>query len=103
MSRQDELMELVPEDSRELVKNVVDEIVFLEIRLTELKKMPFIQVHPNDPSVQRNTPASKMYKELLQQYINCVKVIEAVIYRDRRLEGEEAEESPLRTWFNAHK
>ena len=103
MSRQEELMALVPEDSNDLVKNVVDEIVFLEVKLTELKKMPFIQIHPTDPCVQRNTPASKMYKELLQQYVNCIKVVEAVIYRDKKLEGEEVEESPLRKWFNAHK
>lgn len=102
MSRRDELLALVPEDSKELVRDVVDEVVFLEERLTELKKLPFIQIHPTDPAVQRATPAAKQYKEFLQQYINCIKVIEAVIYRDKRLEGDEVEESPLRKWFNAN-
>lgn len=92
----------MPEDSKELVRDVVDEVVFLEERLTELKKLPFIQIHPTDPAVQRATPAAKQYKEFLQQYINCIKVIEAVIYRDKRLEGDEVEESPLRKWFNAN-
>ena len=95
-------MDLVPDDSKDLVKDVVDQIVFLEGKLEELKKLPFIEVHPKDNSKQRNTPASKMYKEFLQQYINCVKVIEGVIYRDKRLDGEEAEESPLRKWFKEH-
>lgn len=103
MSRRADIINLVPEDSRELVNEVVDEIVFLETKLAELKKLPFIQVHPSDSSVQRSTPAGKQYKEFLQQYINCIKVIEAVIYRDKRLEGEEAEVSPLREWFNVHK
>lgn len=103
MSRRDEIIALIPEESLQLLTDVVDEVVFLEDKLTELKKLPFIQVHPSDSSVQRNTPAGKQYKEFLQQYINCIKVIESVIYRDKRLEGEDTEESPLRSWFNAHK
>lgn len=102
MSRRDELINLIPDDSKELVNEVVDEIIFLEGKLTELKKLPFIEVHPQTPTLQRNTPASKMYKEFLQQYINCVKVIEGVIYRDKRLEGDEVEESPLRKWFKQY-
>lgn len=103
MTRRDELISIIPEDSLELVSSVIDDVVFLEGRLTELKKLPFIQVNPKNPMQQRSTPASKQYKEFLQQYINCIKVIEAVIYRDKRLEGDEAEESPLRKWFNEHK
>ena len=103
MTRTEELLALLPDDSKELVSDVVDEVVFLEERLSELKKLPFIQIHPTDSAVQRATPAAKQYKEFLQQYINCIKVIESVIYRDKRLEGDEAEESPLRSWFNANK
>lgn len=95
-------MALVPDDSKPMVREVVDEVVFLEERLTELKKLPFIQIHPNDPSVQRSTPASKQYKEFLQQYVNCIKMIEYVIYKDKRLEGDEVEDSPLRKWFKAN-
>lgn len=102
MTRLKELMELVPEESQELVKDVVSEIVFLEGKLEELKKLPFIEVNPKDSTKQRNTPASKMYKEFLQQYINCIKVIEGVIYKDKRLEGEDVEDSPLRKWFKEH-
>lgn len=102
MSRREELIALIPEDSVELVNDIIDQVVFLEDKLSELKKLPFIQVHPNDPNVQRNTPASKMYKEFLQQYINCIKVIESIIYRDKRLEGDEVEESPLRKWFKEY-
>ena len=105
MNRREELVKIIPEDSLELVNSVIDDVVFLEERLTELKKLPFIQVHPQDATKQRSTPAAKQYKEFLQQYINCIKVIEAVIYRDKRLEGNEVEESPLRKWFreNANK
>lgn len=102
MSRREELIALIPEDSVELVNDIIDQVIFLEDKMSELKKLPFIQVHPNDPNVQRNTPASKMYKEFLQQYINCIKVIESIIYRDKRLEGDEVEESPLRKWFKEY-
>ena len=100
MDRRSELINLIPEESKDLVTDIVDQIVFLELKLTELKKLPFIQVHPSDPSVQRSTPAAKQYKEFLQQYINCVKVLESIIYRDKKLEGTEEIESPLRKWFN---
>lgn len=99
MSRKDELIAIIPEDSLDLVGEMIDEVIFLEDKLEELKKLPFIQVNPKNPMQQRNTPASKMYKEFLQQYINCIKMIEYVIYKDKRLEGDEVEESPLRKWF----
>lgn len=99
MSRKDELLKYVGEDLNELVTNLIDEMLFLEAKLAELKQYPFLQVHPKDNAVQRATPAAKQYKEFLQQYNNCIKIIEAIIYRDKRLEGVEEEESPLRKWF----
>lgn len=99
MSRKDELATIIPEESLELVTSVIDDVVFLEERLTELKNLPFIEVNPKNPMKQRSTPASKLYKEFLQQYINCIKMLEYVIYKEKRLEGDEAEESPLRKWF----
>lgn len=102
MSRKEELLAIIPEDCKPMVREVLDEVVFLEARLVELKKLPFIQVNPKNPMQQRNTPAAKMYKEFLQQYINCIKMIEYVIYKDKRLEGVEVEDSPLRKWFKAN-
>lgn len=102
MERRDELVKIVPAESLELVRSVIDDIVFLEERLEELKRLPFIEVNSKNAMKQRATPAAKQYKEFLQQYINCVKMVEGVIYRDKRLEGDEVEESPLRKWFNEH-
>lgn len=99
MTRREELVKIIPEDSLELVSSVIDDVVFLEYQLEELKKLPFIQVNPKNTMQQRSTPAAKQYKEFLQQYINCIKMIEYVIYKDKRLEGDEVEESPLRKWF----
>ena len=102
MSRREEILKIIPEDAKELVASVVDDVIFLEERLTELKKLPFIDVNPKNTMKQRSTPAAKQYKEFLQQYINCIKMIEAIIYRDKRLEGDEVEDSPLRMWFKNH-
>lgn len=102
MKRKDELIKYVGEDLNDLVVDLVDEMVFLEIKLKELKELPFIRVNKNNPELQKATPASKLYKEYLQQYVNCVKVIEGIIYKDKRLDDTEVEESPLRKWFKDH-
>lgn len=102
MSRREELEAIIPDDSKGLVSNVIDDVIFLEQRLEELKKLPFINVNPKNPMQQKSTPAAKQYKEFLQQYINCIKMIEYVIYKDKRLDNEEVEDSPLRKWFKDH-
>lgn len=102
MSRRADLESLIGEDSLELVSDVLEEVLFLEGKLVELKRLPFIRVNPNNLEQQRATPAAKQYKEFLQQYINCIKLIESIIYREKRLEGEDVEESPLRKWFKDH-
>ena len=75
---------------------LVEEIVFLEEQLKELKKLPFISVNPKNPAQQKATPASKQYKELLQQYNNSLRLL-------LRLSGDigenAEEESPLRRWI----
>ena len=66
MSRREELVNIIPDDSLELVTDIIDQIIFLEDKLTELKELPFIEVNSKNPMKQRNTPAAKMYKEFLE-------------------------------------
>ena len=99
MTRRDALINIVPDESIDLVNSVIDDVALLAERLTELKGLPFIEVNTKNPMKQRSTPSSKLYKEFLQQYVNCIKMIEYVIYKDQRLEGDEVEESPLRKWL----
>lgn len=73
---------------------LIDHIVFLEIQLSELKQLPFIEVNPKNPMQQRPTPAAKQYKELLQQYNNCIKIL---LSAANKTEGEET--SPLREYL----
>lgn len=95
MSRKDELLKIIDNDTT--LVPLVDEILFLENKLTELKKLPFIKIHPTDSTKQKPTPAAKQYKELLQQYTNCIKVLSRTSGTD-----DKDEESPLRKWVKKH-
>ena len=77
------------------LKPLIDEMLYLENKLEEVKKLPFIKVHPNDPTKQKATPAAKQYKELLQQYTNIIRLLQRSTG-----ENDENEQSPLRKWFN---
>ena len=95
MTRKEELLETVHGNA--LLIPLVNDMVYLEEQLEYLQTLPKIRIHPADPSKQKATPAAKLYKELLQQYTNIVKVM-------LRATGSEdiEEESPLRKWMNEH-
>ena len=92
MDRKQELLEIIDNDP--VLSQLVDEIIFLEKQLIELKKLPFIKVNPKNPAQQKSTPAQKQYKELLQQYTNVIKTVARISGTD-----ENDEESPLRMWM----
>lgn len=81
----------------EKAAELVEDIAFLELRLQELRKLPFLRIDPNNPERQRPTPASRQYKELLQQYNNSLKLF-CKLCGDLR---EEESESPLRAWLKS--
>lgn len=89
--RRKELVEFV--GNEEVFGNLIDEMVFLEANLRKLRELPMIKIDPNNPVRQKATPASKLYKEMLQQYTNIIKTI------SKGLSNDEAEESPLRKYF----
>lgn len=91
--RKIELMELLDNDPK--YEPLIDDMVYLEGELDTLRKLPKIKVHPEDPSRQKLTPAAKLYKDYLQQYVNVVKVLMRATGDD-----ETDEDSPLRRWVN---
>lgn len=93
MDRKEELLKVI-ENEPTLVP-LIDEVVYLEEQLDELRKLPKIKVHPSDPSKQKTTPAAKLYKEMLQQYTNIIRILIRATGVD-----ETEEESPLRRWMN---
>lgn len=95
MDRKEELLKVIEHD--QALVPLIDEVIFLEGQLEELKKLPFIKIHPKDPTKQKATPAQKQYKELLQQYVNIIRVLIRATGTD-----ENDEESPLRKWVKQH-
>ncbi len=95
--RKEELLDIFKdvEDTKGLIEPMIDDVVFLE---SQLRLLPFLRVNPADPSMQKATPAAKQYKELLQQYSNCVKILTGVLRKDTP-----EEESPLRAFLNSRK
>lgn len=91
--RKEKLFSLCKKGKTE-VSQLVDEILFLESKLRELKSLPFYKTHPSDNQKQKLLPVGRLYKELLQQYNQCLKVFAGLTGNDA-----ENEESPLRKWI----
>lgn len=92
-----ELKKMLPAAEGTKADILIEELVFLEERLTELKKLPFLKVHPQHPERQKATPAARQYKEYLQQYNNSLKLF-LKLCGDL---GDANEESPLRAWLRS--
>lgn len=101
MNRKDEFLSLLKAGNQDELKarQLIDELVFLEEQMVELKKYPFIAVNPKNPSQQKPTAASRQYKEFLQQYNNSLRLL----LRITGDIGESEEESPLRKWIASRK
>lgn len=88
-------MKVLNDANNSVVSPLIDEILYLEDQLNYLRDLPKIRVNPADKSQQKITPAAKLYKEYLQQYLNAIKLLSGVTKTD-----VDAEESPLRKWVN---
>ena len=84
MTRKDELMKVFKDldDVKEIITPMIDDVVFLEEKLTELRRLPFIRVNPKNNADQKPTAAAKQYKEFLQQYNNCIKILTSVLNKN---------------------
>lgn len=94
-TRKKELLQLIDHDK--LLVPLISDMIELEEQLEYLRTLPKIKVHPKDPGKQKATPAAKLYKECLQQYMNMIRILMRATGTDI-----DDEESPLRKWFSAH-
>lgn len=97
MARADELHEIfkgIDESKQKIVAPLIDEAVFLEGQLAEIKKNPLIKIHPQNPHLQKVTAAGKMYREYLQTYTNIIDKLARIYGRE-----EAEEDSPLQQYF----
>ena len=78
LTRREELSKIfenIDENEKQLVDRLLDEVVFLEEQMIELRKLPFVRINPNDASMQKTTPAAKLYKECTQSYFNAMRIL----------------------------
>lgn len=95
MTRKEELIKYYCKTDADkcLIVPVIDEILFIESQLDTLKSLPFIKVNPNNPEMQKATPASKLYTQLTAQYNSAVRTLVSLSGGDGS-----GEDSPLREW-----
>ena len=91
MGRREELESMVDDDI--LLMPLIKQVVSIEEKLSEIERLPFYKVNPKNKEQQKMLPAFRIYKELLQQYTNCIKTLACASGVD-----ESDEESPLRAW-----
>lgn len=89
----DEIFKDIEDNKKQLIKPMLDNIAFLEERMEELKKLPFIQVNPKNPTQQRTTKASRLYKECSQSYMNAIRMVYSMI------NGHEIEDDPVQKFL----
>lgn len=98
MERKEELQEIskkLDPEMKKLIDPLIEKMIFLEEKLNYLMSLPFLIVKEGDATKQRVTPAYKQYKDLMQTYINTLKVVYSALGVE---EGNE-KESPLRQYL----
>lgn len=92
MDRKQELLDIfkdVDENTIHLILPLIDEVVYMEEMMRNLKKLPFIRVHPKNSSKQETTPAGKQYKEFSQSYMNAIRILNSILNKvDSNAESE---------------
>ncbi|MBR5835589.1 MAG: hypothetical protein IKY66_05430 [Bacteroidales bacterium] len=100
MTRKDDLLKIYKELDKNIltiVEPMIGELVFIEDQLAELKTKPFIRYHPTDPSVQKQTPAGRLYRDLLAQQKDIVRILCSQLHKSGDGEGD----SPLDAYFKS--
>lgn len=77
----DEIFKNIDADQKQLVNRLLDEVVFLEDKMNELRQLPFVSVHPKNPALQKTTPAAKLYKECSQSYMNAIRILSSILHK----------------------
>lgn len=94
MTRKEKLLEVfenINPGQRELITQLIDEVLFLEEQMTELKKLPFIKIKPDNPQIQKTTPAAKLYKECSQSYMNAIRILLSIVKQEGESDADRLE------------
>jgi len=81
ISELNKIVDTIDGEKAGLLRPIVENIVYMETRLRELRALPQIRIDKRNPSRQQATPAAKLYKETMQSYTNAVKILLTALYR----------------------
>ena len=95
MDRKTELLQAIDNDPTLIP--LIDDMIYLEEQLDYLRTLPKLKVHPTDKTLQKATPAARMYRESLANYTNIIRLL----LRAKGID-ESDETSPLREWAKKH-
>lgn len=79
----------IEDDKKQFAFDTIDEYLFFIDRIQELKKLPYIRVHPKYPAKQELTPAAKLIKEYSQAVDNKRKTLLMILYRNETSAADE--------------
>lgn len=86
-------------ESAPVTRRIIDDMVFLESELDRLRGLPHILVSKDNPALQKQTAAARLYAAYLSRYSDIVNKLASALRREDA--GEE--ESPLRAYFKNRK
>jgi len=61
-----QFFDIVDDDKKAFALDTIDEYIFFQNKIAELKQLPLIRVDKNNPAKQQITPAGKLIKEYSQ-------------------------------------
>ena len=91
------LLDLVEDEQKIVIRQLIEELIFIEKQMNEIREIPFIRSNPNNPSQQKRTEAAKQYKELSQSYMNGIRILSGVLRR----ESEGVETDPVQEFLDS--
>lgn len=95
MTRRQELNNIfkdIDENEKKLIEPLLDDIIFLEVQMKELRKLPHIIKNPKNHAQQRKTEAAKLYKEYSQSYMNAIRILCSLLHKVEGVENDPVEE-----------
>ncbi len=98
MDRKEEILKMFDDNNQKSLKvinELIDDFIYLEEQLKELRTLPKIIINKQNPALQKLTPAAKLYKEYLVQYSNLIRIILSSITE----EVSEEDDSAISSFF----
>ena len=85
MQRKAELLKItekLDDEQKKLIDPLLDDIVFLEKRMDELRELPFVSVHPKNKAIQKTTAAAIQYKRCSESHMNKIRFVSGLLRKD---------------------